>query len=98
MLAQRCRHVILSGRFAGAVSAQAYADVLCEPRAPRKAAVYFVVTVFATVGFGDITAVSQIARVLVTLRRIADLLVPGLVIRGVATALRRGRHPSDERR
>jgi voltage-gated potassium channel len=42
---------------------------------------YFVVTVFATVGFGDITPVSDPARVLVTLLMVGDLVLIGLVIR-----------------
>ena len=33
---------------------------------------YFSVTVFATVGFGDISAVSDAARVVVTIRMITD--------------------------
>ena len=42
---------------------------------------YFTVTTFATVGFGDITATSQFARVLVTLQMILDLIVLGAVVR-----------------
>ena len=38
-------------------------------------------TTFATVGFGDITATSQFARVLVTVQMILDLIVLGAVIR-----------------
>ena len=53
----------------------------------RTDALYFVVTVFATVGFGDITAVSQVARILVTVQMIADLLLLGLVIRAVLGAV-----------
>lgn len=56
----------------------------------RTDALYFVVTVFATVGFGDITAVSQVARVLVTLQMVCDLLLLGLVIRAMVTAVQRG--------
>ena len=37
----------------------------------RTDSLYFVVTVFATVGFGDITAVSQSARVIVTVQMVA---------------------------
>jgi hypothetical protein len=42
---------------------------------------YFTVTVFTTVGFGDITATSQLARALVTVQMLLDLIVIGLVIR-----------------
>jgi len=52
---------------------------------------YFAVTVFSTVGFGDITAKSQVARVVVMVQMIADLLVLGLGIRIVLGAVTRGR-------
>ena len=45
----------------------------------RTDALYFTVTVFATVGFGDITATSQAARVVVTAQMILDLFVLGLL-------------------
>ena len=41
--------------------------------------VYFTVTALATVGFGDIVAVSETARVLVTLQMIIDLIFIGVV-------------------
>lgn len=47
----------------------------------RTDAMYFTVTVFATVGFGDITATSQLGRALVTVQMLLDLIVIGLVIR-----------------
>jgi hypothetical protein len=52
---------------------------------------YFVVTVFATVGFGDISAVSTVARVLVTVQMVGDLVLIGLVLRLFLTAVDRGR-------
>ncbi|MCL2552396.1 MAG: potassium channel family protein [Actinomycetia bacterium] len=45
----------------------------------RTDALYFTVTVFATVGFGDITAKTETARVLVTVQMIGGLIVVGLV-------------------
>lgn len=57
----------------------------------RTDALYFVVTVFATVGFGDITAVSETARVLVTVQMVGDLVLIGLVIRAFLAAVDRGR-------
>jgi voltage-gated potassium channel len=56
----------------------------------RTDAVYFTVTVFATVGFGDISAVSTAARVLVTIQMLADLLLLGIVLRAVLNAVDRG--------
>src|SRR5580704_1351739 len=41
-------------------------------------ALYFTVTVFATVGFGDITATAAVARLLVTGQMIIDLIILGL--------------------
>jgi hypothetical protein len=57
----------------------------------RTDALYFVVTVFATVGFGDIAPVSGVARVAVTLQMIADLILLGLVLRALLNAVERGR-------
>ena len=52
---------------------------------------YFSATVFTTVGFGDITARGQGARVLVTIHMMLDLVVVGLVIRLVVNAVKVGR-------
>jgi voltage-gated potassium channel len=51
---------------------------------------YFVMTTFATVGFGDITPVTEVARVLTTLQMVGDLILVGLVLRVVINAVRRG--------
>jgi voltage-gated potassium channel len=47
----------------------------------RTDALYFTITVFATVGFGDIVAQSEVARLMVTMQMILDLVVLGLVVR-----------------
>lgn len=47
----------------------------------RTDVLYFTVTIFSTVGFGDITAVSQSARLVVTAQMLLDLLALGLGIR-----------------
>jgi hypothetical protein len=57
----------------------------------RTDALYFTVTIFATVGFGDISATSQNARLLVTIQMILDLLILGLGIRVVIGAVQLGR-------
>ena len=41
-------------------------------------ALYFTVTVFATVGFGDITAKTEAARLVVTGQMIIDLIIIGM--------------------
>jgi len=56
----------------------------------RTDALYFAVTVFATVGFGDITPVTQGARVLVTVQMIGDLLLIGVVAHVILGAVRSG--------
>jgi ion channel len=53
-------------------------------------ALYFAVTVFSTVGFGDITAKSEAARLVVTGQMLADLIVLGLGIRVIVGAVGRG--------
>jgi hypothetical protein len=60
----------------------------------RTSALYFAVTVFTTVGFGDITAASDSARLLVTVQMALDLLVLGLVVRAFISAVQLGRQAS----
>ncbi len=57
----------------------------------RTDAIYFTVTVFATVGFGDITAKTETARLVVTGQMIADLITIGLGLRVIVGAVTRGR-------
>ena len=61
----------------------------------RTDALYFTVTTFSTVGYGDITAASQTARLVVTVQMILDLLALGLGIRVFigAVQLARQAHP-----
>jgi voltage-gated potassium channel len=53
----------------------------------RLDAAYFTVTVFATVGFGDIVATSQAARTVVTVQMIGNLVMVGLVARALFGAV-----------
>ena len=56
-------------------------------------ALYFTITVFSTVGFGDITAHTELARILVSIQMMFDLAVFGLVAKlifgAVEVAIRR---------
>jgi Ion channel len=52
---------------------------------------FFTVTVFSTEGFGDITAKSQAARLVVTAQMVTDLVVLGLVIKVIVSAVRQVR-------
>ncbi|GAB2737313.1 potassium channel family protein [Amycolatopsis magusensis] len=69
-------------------------DSFTEPLT-RTDALYFAVTVFATVGFGDLAPVTQTARVLVTVQMVGNLLVLGVALRVIVTAVRRTRHRGD---
>ncbi len=61
----------------------------------RTDSLYFTVTTFSTVGFGDITATSQTARLVVTVQMMLDLLALGLGIRAFVGAVQFARqaHP-----
>jgi hypothetical protein len=64
----------------------------------RTNALYFTVTVFATVGFGDITAKTEAARLLVTGQMILDLIVLGVGAKVIVGAItrRRQQRPQDQ--
>lgn len=53
-------------------------------------AFYFTVTAIATAGFGDITAVSQAARAVVTVQMVGNLLLVDLVARVIVHAVQEG--------
>ena len=57
----------------------------------RTDSLYFTVTIFATVGFGDISPASEAARILVMAQMILDLIVLGLGIRIFVGAIEVGR-------
>ena len=57
----------------------------------RTDALYRTVTVFATVGFGDIAPVTQQARVLGTVQMVGDLLVLGVLLQVFLGAVKLGR-------
>ena len=56
----------------------------------RNDTLYFTVSTFSTVGFGDITATSQATRLIVTVQMLLDLLVLGLGIRLFLGAVQAG--------
>ena len=57
----------------------------------RTDALYFAVTVFATVGFGDIAAKSETARIVLIIQMLADLVLLGAGARVLLQAVQRGR-------
>jgi voltage-gated potassium channel len=72
------------------VQPQAFSEPLT-----RTDALYFTVTVFSTVGFGDITPATQVARGTVMVQMLGDLLVVGLVLRVMLGAVKAGRQRRD---
>ncbi|WP_244928474.1 potassium channel family protein [Nocardioides sp. W7] len=56
----------------------------------RTDALYLTVTIFATVGFGDISAQTEPARLIVTVQMLLDLVVLGLGIQVILGAVKRG--------
>jgi voltage-gated potassium channel len=57
----------------------------------RTDALYFTVTIFATVGFGDLSAKAEAARLVVTGQMLLDLIILGAGVRIILTAVQRGR-------
>ncbi|MGZ4718018.1 MAG: potassium channel family protein [Acidimicrobiales bacterium] len=51
---------------------------------------YFTITVLSTTGFGDITPVSDTARLIVSAQMVIDLILIGLVIKTIMAAVRLG--------
>jgi voltage-gated potassium channel len=56
----------------------------------RTDALYFTVTVFSTVGFGDITATAEPTRILVMGQMVAGVVIIGLGARVIVDAVKRG--------
>ncbi|MDX6301463.1 MAG: hypothetical protein QOF53_2677 [Nocardioidaceae bacterium] len=71
------------------VSSRSAPGAWSEPLS-RLDSLYFAVTVFSTVGFGDIVPLSGLARVLTMTQMIGDVIVVGLVVRVMVAAMRRG--------
>ena len=72
---------------------ESYSQVLT-----RLDALYFSVTMFATVGFGDIAPVSQAARVVTTLQMLVNVIFVGVVARVLFGAALGDRAPGREDR
>ncbi|GAB3308052.1 hypothetical protein GCM10027451_16700 [Geodermatophilus aquaeductus] len=70
-------YIVIAGQQPGAFS---------EPL-DRTDGIYFTVTVFATVGLGDIAPVTELARVLVTIQMLVGLVVVGLIAKLVFGAV-----------
>jgi len=62
----------------------------------RSDSLYFTVTVFSTVGFGDITPKTELARLLVTCQMVADVIILGLAVKVIVGAVK-SRRPGPAR-
>jgi voltage-gated potassium channel len=62
----------------------------------RSDSLYFTVTVFSTVGFGDITPKTELARLLVTGQMVADVIILGLAVKIIVGAVK-SRRPATGR-
>ena len=62
-------------------------DAFSEPLS-RTDALYFTVTTFATVGYGDISPQTELARVIAMVHMIVNLLVVGVIVKVVLGAVR----------
>jgi len=70
----------------GQSDAAAYSEAI-----NRMDALYFSITVLSTVGFGDITPVSQPARIAVSIQMVINVLVLGIGVRILVGAVQMGR-------
>jgi quinol-cytochrome oxidoreductase complex cytochrome b subunit len=69
--------------------AQASATNFSEPL-DHTGALYMTITVFSTVGFGDITPEDDLARIAVSIQMLLDLVLIGAVVRLLTTAAKGG--------
>jgi voltage-gated potassium channel len=83
------------------VASEANPDTFNVSELTRTDALYFTVSTFASVGFGDIVATTESSRALVTVQMILNLIVLGAVVRILISAVQRARrsatgnpHPS----
>ena len=68
---------------------QASADHFSE-RLDHSDSLYLVITLFSTVGFGDITPTTELARLVVSAQMLLDLVVIGAVVRLLLNAVKTG--------
>ena len=87
--------------FAGIYLSLSHASAAAfSQRLDHTRALYFTITVFSTVGFGDITPATDFARIMVSIQMLLDLVIIGAVVRllinAAKTSLTRRPGVSDE--
>ncbi|MGC5166439.1 potassium channel family protein [Luteimicrobium sp. DT211] len=83
--------VVFLATFASAYLAMSHADPSrFDVPLDHVSAFYFTTTVFATVGFGDITPHDHLGQIVVTVQMLLDLVLIGLVVRVLIAAARMG--------
>jgi hypothetical protein len=75
--------------------AQTSAATFSEPL-DHTSALYFTITVFSTVGFGDITPRTDAARIVASLQMLIDLAIVGIVVRLLINAAKIGLARSEQ--
>ena len=70
-------------------------DAMFSEPLTRSDLLYFTITIFATVGFGDISPQTEIARLVVLVQMLLDLVVLGLGIQVILGAVKRGKASAD---
>ena len=65
------------------------ASTFSEPL-DHTSALYFTITVFSTVGFGDITPRTDAARIVTSIQMLIDLAIVGIVVRLLVSAAKIG--------
>ena len=85
---------------AGYLSLARASAAMFTERLDHTRALYFTITVFSTVGFGDITPRADLARIIVSIQMLLDLVILGSVMRLLLNAaqigLTRARDHSDQ--
>ena len=65
-------------------------DSMFSQKLDHSSALYFTITVFSTVGFGDIVPATDAARLIVSVQMIIDLVIIGVVVRLLINAAKMG--------
>ena len=85
-----CHPLFLVVFAAGYLSLSHASAAMFTERLDHTRALYFTITVFSTVGFGDITPRADLARIIVSIQMLLDLVILGSVVRLLLNAAQIG--------